>query len=224
MEIELMTKENTLADEIRKVEKEKKMSEQEVKMDVEDEKVDEEVTVNDDDDTIIPLIENDSLLKSLKEDNRLDEWQSMMETISSCDVIGKPFRHSNIANNKCLFLPKAMPSNSSFTCEYPTDWEEVPEVLEYHSNLDSLGYNISSTMRTMEMLTILHHNASSSQNDEEMDEDEEDDLNEMNSISFSSPILNNKRIDLEMTMLMYFLRVLFRKHKLGECQVAFKAT
>jgi hypothetical protein len=196
MEIELMTKENTLADEIRKVEKEKKMSEQEVKMDVEDEKVDEEVTVNDDDDTIIPWIENDSLLKSLKEDNRLDEWQSMMETISSCDVIGKPFRHSNIANNKCLFLPKAMPSNSSFTCEYPTDWEEVPEVLEYHSNLDSLGYNISSTMRTMEMLTILHNNASSSQNVEEMDEDEEDDLNEMNSISFSSPILNNKRIDL----------------------------
>ena len=51
-------------------------------------------------------------------------------------------------------------------------------------------------MRTMEMLTILHHNASSSQNDEEMDEDEEDDLNEMNSISFSSPILNNMRIDL----------------------------
>ena len=66
-----------------------------------------------------------------------------------------------------------MPSNSSFTCEYPTDWEEVPEVLEYHSNLDSLGYNISSTMRTMEMLTILHHNASSSQNDAEMDEDAE---------------------------------------------------
>ena len=141
-----------------------------------------------DGDELIPLLK-EGVDKADHSDSGLSEWCDMVDAISCSDLLGKPYRCGETMKHRsiCIDLPKTMPSNSSFTCEYPMDWEEVPHVLQYPSNADSLGQNIAATIRSDAMLHLL-----SKCKVRDVDFDEED-YNSTDCLALSSPVLNKSR-------------------------------
>ena len=88
-------------------------------------------------------LDGDELIPLLKEggdkvdhsDSGLSEWCDIVEQYRAVICLESRIDHGETMKHRsiCIDLPKTMPSNSSFTYEYPMV-EEVPHVLQYPSN------------------------------------------------------------------------------------------